>query len=425
MAAAICIYISGTSGVYAQFEGLDRKLRNAPIEKRVPSELRPEGLSYKGFIFEPKISVSEKYTSNVLATEENEKSDYITVVAPGVKISKEYDGHSFFISGGANIERFARRSEENKEEYNIAAGANIVLNSRWSFPFFVRKFMVKRARDALRDSELSKEPLGIQVLKAQTGIVRKFNRVSLELIGGYESRRFDNGGSSDGNSAVIFSGGDRQIYKTGLTANYDFPRDVKGKFPEHRLFGEIEYERQLYDRRSFVAGSFSGDDGSRHKIGLLAGFETRYKGLLFARIGGGFFHENFDQQDIESTTSTDFTADIAYSPFSKMTMRFEAERNINQDNGFTQGIKESRFLLGADYEILHNLYWENDITYSIFEVTDEDREDKDYGAEMRLRYLNSRNLTSNLAIGYLQRESDQSEESFKDLNFRIFFTTAF
>lgn len=421
--AAFCLFLLTaffSQTAIAQFEGTDRRLRNAPVSERVPDDLRAEGLAFKGFVYRPSLVVSAEYIDNVLASPDNKLSDYLVSVQPGLKIVKKYDGHEFFIAGTGNIERFSSRSEENKEEYNLRAGGLLDLNSRWSIPFFVRKAMVKRNRQAPRDTKKSEEPLGINILESEVGIIRKFNRLSLKLEGVYEERTFDNGAALNGSEALIFSDSDRQIYTGRVGAEYELSRSKESEHVEHILFGDLEYSRNLYERLAFTGTSFSGDSGSRKRIGALAGFQTQYKGLLFARLGAGFYSENFDQADLDTVTSFDFSADVEYSPLSKLMLRFQAGRDVNQDNGFISGVEVSEYLLGLDYELLHNLYFESDFSYTNFDILESEREDKDWETELRIRYLNSRNLSTNFAFGYQDRSSTDPDAEFENFNFMIY-----
>ena len=396
--------------------------------QRHPEDLRAPALVYKGFTYRPYLSVETRYDSNILRRENDTLSDYIVATRPGVEISKDIGRHRFAIRAEGNIERFTTRAEENKEEFSLELNGRIEANSRWSAPFRLTRINRQRSRDEPTDQALSTKPLDVDIFAAQLGIRRQFNRLSLTLQGNYQDIEFENGDGNDNSAFVVFSDNNRRDIGVMVRAQYDIARPVSLSGDqsrhnlnriEHSVFAELSAERSLFDRREFESGSFSGNSGSGHEIGALIGLTSQYKGLINGRIGLGYFQQSFDDPGLDDIRNLDFSADIAYHFRPKTTLRFEAERFVDQDNGFTSGVTRSKFILGADHELLHNLYLEGDLEYEDFEFEGIERDDDDIFARLRLRFLNSQNLESGFEAAFGQRSSSIPENEFDRFIFML------
>ena len=403
----LCSLVLGlmvSPGAMAQIKDpQNRTLR--PADERVPEELRAQGLVYKGFVYNPSVVVETRYDSNILSQNDDERSDYIVSIRPKLQVGKDYDGHRFSLEASGNISRFAKRPEENSEEFSLSGGALINANSKWSFPLEIERSRTKRARNAPTPNALTRKPLNIDKFKGSIGVTRNFNRLSLTLQGEYQDVEFQDGVLNGGNDVAVFSDDNREVYGGELNLKYEIPRGRNSADIEHSLFTTLAYSHQDNDTNSFVSGSFSGPSGDRDIAGLIAGFQTSYKGLLFARLGAGFIHQDFKESSLESTFDIDFLADIEYQIRPKISLYLQAEREIDQDNGFVSGVENSRFLLGTNYEIHHDLYLKAETEYKNFDFKNANREDDDFTGRIGLRYLNSRNIKSELDVSYTQRDS--------------------
>lgn len=382
----------------------DRREAARKIEDRTPEALRAERLHFKGFSYQSALSLETVYNSNILADESGEKSDYITAIKPLLTVEKVYDGHLFYLDADANIERYATRSEEDKEEFRISGGGEFDLNSRWSFPFRVYLIRDKRSRDTPTDAQRTTSPLAIKKAGLSAGVNRKFNRLTIGLLGRYRDVSYEDSAAEQTGAPIVFSDQDRQEFGATLSAGYELKND-------HTLFADLSYRRLNFDRLEFDGTSFSGSSGDRDEVTFLTGFQTEYKDFLYARLGVGVLHQNFDD-NFDSTTNFNFKADVAYNFFPKYTFNLNAERLISQDNGFTNGVTETLYEAGLDYEIRHNMLVETLLQYQTFEFETTGREEKDTSGGINIRYIHSPYLQTVLGITHEQRNSNQIDSDF-------------
>jgi hypothetical protein len=405
-----------SSLAHAQSIVWDDEVQEAkPVYERLPEELRAKPLTYGGLQYQASSVFETRYDDNILARS-SKSSDYIVAIKPKILLSKDYSAHQFKAGASANIERFASRSAENKEDLSLFAKALLFANHKWEFPLFAG--FNKKARQRNRPQALSShKPLDINRFRASAGATRRFNRLSLGALGEYVRVDNENGRQINSGAAAIYDDDDRDIYRAKLKARYDISQGSPGEggAPSHILFADFIAGRHEYDRLSYVNGRYSGTSGDRNEFAVLAGIESDYKGLLFAKLGAGYTRQEFDDQTLEDVETIDMLARIAYNFTPKLTLRLDASRELDQDSGFTQGITETGYILGADYELLHNLYMRGELGYSDFEFEGVNREDEEISAGLGLTYYHSPRLESHLGLQWQDRSSSAINSDFDRL----------
>ena len=387
-----------------------------PVDLRFPEELRAEGMTYKGFMILPSISVEGKYDSNILAESEGEKSDYIVSVRPTLDLRRQIAGHNFMLRAAGDIKRFASRAQENVEDFYGTFRGLFVGNSKWLFPIGANYHRFHRKRSAPTRSDLTEEPTLIEYYDAYGSIVRRFNRLSVELEGRYGGHRAEDGISIDTGQLVTNRDEDANIMTTTLGFYYEFPEGRDRNNTEHILFATLRHKDTDYLNPA-VSNDARIDGASRdnQETGFLLGFETDYKGLLFGSFGVGAFQRKFDSSVFETTEDFDFEADIKFNLTPKLTLKGMAKRDVVQDNDFARGYLYNYFAFGADYELQHNFYLDTLVGYGDYEFDSENDQREDISASASLKYIHSRNLTSSVGVEYFERGATDPNNEFDRL----------
>ena len=391
----------------------EQELYERPVDQRLHPELRADGLNWHGFVYKPQMAVTSRYNSNVRALNNGSDADYSVLMQPEISVQKQYDGHVLAGNLSVDIERFADLKAEDKEDVKGFLRGNFNLNSRWSIPAGISFSKQAKERSAPQQQALTKEPTDTHTLSGNLGVTRNFNRLSLSLIGAAEDITHDDGTALSNGTPVIFRDDDRTNISGLLRARYGFLRggDSNDK-PEHMLFADFKLENQDYKRRSFEGVSFSGASGDNTRYGVFSGFETAYKGLLFATLGAGYTAVKYDDATLDNVNLMTLRGEASYLITPRLELSTKALRRINQDNDFAQGYKETSFSLGIDYEAAHDLYLFSEASYSANDFIGTTREDDIYSAEIGLRYHNSHRLETRLGLSYDDRHSNQSAQEF-------------
>lgn len=383
-----------------------------PVRDRVPQDFINPGLAFKGFQYRPKLTIQGRYDSNVLAVERDKRSDLSVTVEPELNVVKRHGDSILTLKAKAEIERFANESDENSEDFEIFSQGRIEPNSDWHFPYTLSYNHRSRDRTESLANQTTTDRLTIDTLTAFGGVTRNFNRFSLSLLGTYEDIDNEDGVSIFTGAPVVYSDGDRVDVEGRVRARYEFPRGRDTKTEEHILFADAYIARSDYARRQFQGGAFTGVQGDRDIYGISAGFQTDYKGILFANIAGGYEMQDFDEPELDNTDAYTFAANVSYNITPKLTLRLDGYRGISQDNGYLRGVVETNTRVSADYELLHDWYLSSYIGYNQSDYTDIERSDDDFIANIGAKHYLSRRLSAEIEGRYFDRDSTFDQLSF-------------
>lgn len=417
--ASICF---SSTQVQAQFYQFKKNEIDLNVENRVTKDFYTEGVTKNGFIIHPQVGVETLYDSNVLAQDNSAKDDFSFSVRPSLDIFKEFRDHRFLLNIAGAIEKFISERGEDNETYQTRMKANIVGNSRWSFPISFSHEQGVRERTRPLVTQTSDERLNYNYTQADIGIKRQFNRLSITLLGNYASLSNEDGINLDRTAPVVFSDKDRSLYGGTLRFEYDFPRYDDSDYSEHVFFTNLSYANNEYDKRQFEGTGFTGPFADFSEIGFLSGFQTSYKGLVYADIGLGYSHQSYDDPTLKDGNTFRIAADIDYNISPKLTLSFDALRDVDPDNGLERGLVTSNYSIGADYELQHDLYAGAELGYSNYDFQEIDRSDDDYYGSIYLRHNHNRYLESMLRLRYQNRDSNFDQRDFDRFEAMLYLT---
>lgn len=407
--AALLIHGSQAEAQYLRDE---RVMLQMPVDERIPPELKPQPMQFQGFIVKPAVGLESFYDSNVLVEPNGEEADFALRVKPELTLQKLYDNHSFIVGGRASFDRYASVSEENRADYDGFFRGVLGQGGRFQIPYNFELSRENRDRKTPVNRALTREPGYRDRGAAETGFLKTFNRLTLGLIGRYESESFSNERSASTGAPVVFDDLDKDSLRGTLRLRYEFPGET-AKTPQHILYADLYNEHQDFKRLSYVGGGYNGDDGDQDIRGFMAGVESDYKGLVFANLGAGYEEREFEDPDLNAVSLVNLKARVDYNILPKLTLNLEGGRSLTQDNGFVQGIKRWYAGAGADYELQHNLYAGISSRYTDFSFIDAARgTEEDLMNELGLRYIHSPHLQSNIQLQYQTREAQDPDYSF-------------
>lgn len=398
MACALILPLGATLA-WAQ-TAIDERLIASPVQERVPVELIPEGRAYKGFVFFPELTVEGTYNDNIFSSDGNEEQDYIINTVPRLRVVKRYGSNSFEFDAAGLFQRYLDNKDEDLDLFSLSTAGQITVYDMAEILYDASLNTGVVTRQTPGESQFTIEPVKSRTAEGSLGIAKRFNRLKLALIGQANRKTFEDGTSRLTGLPVVFRDRNRNTYRAELSAFYDF-LGVSRDEAEHTLFGRLSYQQQKFDAPS--AGNVSSDNS---EIGFLAGIQTRYKGLIFGRLGLGYFSRDFD--NVEDVSRFDIDANIAFNVTPKLTLSLLASRNLEQDNSFVTGFLETQGTVGFDYELQHDWYVGSALTYKDREFLGDQsgREDDVIESKIFTRYIHSRYLESQLEFARSVRNSN-------------------
>jgi len=383
-----------------------------PQSGGIPKVFNAKGFVYKGFSYYPSLRFDLQSTSNVYAQEKNAQSDYVYTISPEINVIKEYKKLILSATLASMSKRYQDNGGENKDDVHFKFAANYDLNSQWSIPLRYEQKLYSRNRGDVLSQSATTEPLRIKSQYVQSGISKRFNRLILSLKGEYNTLRFNDGRSSVDGSPIIYRDNDQDAYAGQIGAKYEFLRGTDGD-AEHIAFARLKYSAHKFLRRNYSGAGFTGVSRNSTNFGALFGMETRYKGLLFANIGIGYFIQDYDEKSIDSIGALDFGAEIEYSLSPRWMVGLALDRDITQDNDIVAGQLTTSMRLSTEYEIYHRLYIDGEYGYTQRNFSQIGRKDVEDRYSLGALYLLNQNLRAQIKASHLDYQSDAAGSSYK------------
>lgn len=382
----------------------DEILIYEPTGTRVPSDYAPQGINFRGLVLYPELKVQPYYNDNIFSSETDEKADFVTNFIPRLKVEKKYGPHAFDLDLSGFASRHREYEDENLKLYSAGTSGNIHISEGLSalYSLYTKRDAISRQEPG--DTQFTIEPVTSDQSEASLGLSKQFNRLTLTLLGKGKRRTYTDGTSSITGLPVIFHDGDHNTMRTELVASYDF-LGANTEIPEHTLFALLSYQKQKFDETGTPP---SGSNPNNKETGFLAGFTTKYKGLIFGKLGLGYFQRDFEAG--EDVGKMDVDMNIGFNLTPKLTLSLAAGRDVDQDNGLLTGLVNTQGSLGLDYELLHNWYMGTSYTYKDKDFLGdmEGRNDTVQESTVYTRYLHSPRFESRLEFSHNARSSNAS-----------------
>ncbi len=392
---------------------------NKPLGLRLdPFDYRGLPKNIRGMDVNASLRTTIETTDNI-RSQENGESDIITIFNPIITLQKKIGRHFFGGGAQAEIKRHFDNDDEDVENTNFYANAELEATKSLKFPLFIGFSNLSLPRENIRVSDpsaVTETPVELQSLDASVGFSYKPNRFSIDTTLGFRQIRFDNNRFING-AAAIQEDRDHDLYSLQTDFSYDFTTSLKPRL-------SILYEDQDYARNTFTAGGFNGDDRSNQALTILAGGRWNYKNLIIGDIGIGSITRQYEDSDIDDTTDLSFQAEVIWEPSQKAHVEFNAGRTAVEDNLIIAGLDRTNVGAALDYELKRNMFIRGFFDFMNEDFTETNRTDKTYNTGIGLQYILSPHIQFGAGYEYKERSSPIDASNFEDNRFRLSLTGA-
>ena len=361
-----------------------------------PFAYRGEPVKVGSFLVWPNVTWQKEYSTNILATEDDEESDIITVIKPEVIIKKNIRNHEFILSLNTELRRYWDTSSENVENYNARFEGNIEAKHGINIPAILSYrdgHLRRRDQNRLSNADLSVEPLHNSALEAETGIVYKPKRLLLSLIGNYRQGRLENSRLRNG-TALIRENRNVDAAKLVTTVGYDVSENLTP-------FAEITYAQEDYVDELSAATSRNND-----LTRFLLGANFNYRGLIIANIGVGMEERSYDSAAVDDTNSLSFDGNLTWQADQKTKVNFDLSRQTYEDNVIIAGLTKTEAGLSVNHEILRDTFLRSHLKYELKDYDNITREDTIYDAGLGILYIINPHFQLGADYNYITRDSN-------------------
>lgn len=350
-----------------------------PVAERTPPELLPVPIDWRGFKIYPVLTTSQSVDTNIFATDGNEETDTVTNINPSLFFTKDYGRHQVNFSLEGDAKKYWSNTDEDVFNYSSSLNGFLEARREIKIPFELTYTSghEKRAQNLLQN--FSKEPIAYDSIGTALGVSYEPNRLSAAAILRHVDLSFDNGENMLGQT-IVREDGDRTLTVLELNNAYQI-------LPNHRPFLNLAFGFTDYKNKTYDGTGFNGIERDSKNFDALAGWEMAYKGLVEGYLGVGFGTRDYKDNAIEDISSSKISANINWNITKRATLNLNLKRAISEDNQILQGIILSQGRVQMDYEVLHNLYYNAYMDYSLAEFEGSAREDGIFTMGTGFRYL--------------------------------------
>ncbi len=412
--------LPGATGAQELPRGAEDVPRGETVTTRQRPEVIPLGMRVGGFLFFPKLSVTETYDDNIFRTEEDKKDDYITSIRPEFALRSDWNNHAFNLQGDAIFDRFGKNESENVEDYNVDADGRYDVTRNIYLFGFLGYSQLSEDRGS-PDEAGGVEPTEYNVYRGSARYFHRLNRVSFRLDAAAQKYDFDD--VARGPPPALPANNDdrdRLESEVALRAAYEI-------VPEYEAFVRGTVNNRAY-RTARDDSPGGGVSRNSHGYEVVAGVAIDLTGITFGDLFVGFREQRYDDDNLDTIDGITGGANITWNVTPLTTVHAGIVRRVEETTAFivgpplrrSSGFFATRYSVSADHELLRNLLLNANVALTENDYEGIDREDRIYGAGLSARYLINRNFYASVGYQHTQRKRDASPGDEADYTQNVF-----
>ena len=388
--------------------------RGETVLERPRPEVEQLGVRAGSFLLLPRVETGLTYDSNVFATAEDERDDFIAVIRPQLNVRSDFNNHALNLriagEGGYHFDY----TDENYTDYDIVGDGRFDYSREGSIGglLFHRREHEGRGDpdfDPEFGSSISRaEPVVYNVFGGETSVTQGFNRfrVRLSALANYTdySDVQLNGGLGESDEDYR----NRWDYGTSARFGYEVMQGLEG-------FVRGSYTWTRYDSSSYDRDS----DGYE----IVGGVSSDLGGLVTGEIFAGYLNKDYEAARLSDFSGLALGGRVNWNVTQLTSLSASVDRQIREST-FTIGGRQASsynrtiFALGADHELLRTLLLNARVQYREDDFNGVDRTDDVYTASAGASYQVSRYLY--LTGGYTFETRNSSFSAFDYDDHQVF-----
>lgn len=368
------------------------------MKTRVQPGYESVGLRAGPWMFNPSVTSSTFYDTNVFAAGSGKRGDFATTVASSFTASSLWERNSLDIEGGVRSKWYREFSQLDQTDANLRVRGRIDL---WHDAAILTSFRAASLHEgvgSLTSPTGAVEPTPYTLASGDITYWQKFNRLAVSF--GVRSDTYNYGSTRAQNGTII---------------NQD-SRDGRVDVAHGRLDYAISpnlgvftaFEANQRNLRGTPVQSLSSD-GYRS----LSGFNVQLGNLISGEFGAGYASQRFEDPTIGTIAGPAYRAMLNWSATRMLDVHLKVEQIITEaSDTVAGGIQANAFQLGADYELRRNLVLSVSGTYEQDKFFGQDRNDEVFSTLTELKYLLNRYSDISLQHQYFRRDSSIPTSSY-------------
>lgn len=367
--------------------------RNVSVLERERQDYDAIGINVGGFSLFPRLDARGVYSSNVFASETNEKSDVFFAFDPSLEARSNWGRHQLQAEAGLRLRRFVENESEDQDGWVARALGRLDIHGESYATGMLEAERIYEERGAEDFPGAAAEPLPIDLWGAAVRGVAQFNRA--RVSGGVHYRELDfRNVSAIGGGRLDTSGRDRDTTTV----------DLKGEWavsPDTAAFAQVTFT----DTNYWEEGPLFGPSRDSEETTYLVGANFDLTALVRGEVGVGFVNRKYASfGEVEGFA---MRGTVEYFPTQLTTITGTLRRTV-EDSVFstvTGGYFSTGGSLRVDHEFRRNILLMAFADYEQQDFSGADRTDEVYTVSAGLTYLLNRSVGLNANVGHTERDS--------------------
>lgn len=392
-AAEAQIYIS-SDPIDAVVPLIYNRGRNESVLDRPRPEVNQVGIPLGSFTVLPRFTSQLGYTSNVLQTEDDRKSDAFVRFQPRLLARSNWSLHSLQLEGTGDFVRYADQSARNENGWSVTSrgrydvSGDVAISGQMST---ARRYETQFSGASLVNV-LTVTPY--QQSQAKLLGDARFGRLRAVLSGDYTDYDFKSVRTLD-NVQLSQDGRDRKVARGAGQFEY-------GLSPDAGVFVQLGYTDTSYR----LPLTFDLPSRSSNEVRALAGVTFDLTALMRGSFGAGYISRNFDSPAYKTAKGLTVDAKLEYFPTPLTTATLAVNRTVQDATLASGGYFNTTTAFRLDHELLRTLLLNYAVSYEVDSYIGIPGKAKIGQVSGGARYLVNRLLTGNLDLTYANRKSD-------------------
>ncbi|CAO3422376.1 outer membrane beta-barrel protein [Azospirillum argentinense] len=385
------------------------------LERRRP-EVEQLGIRAGSFRILPRIETGLTYESNVFATENDTRDDFIWVTQPRVDVRSDFNNHALNFSASGNIGRFFDYSSENYADYRAQVDGryDITRDSSVSGLLFSRRDHEGRS-DPNFDVSLATgtvvprfaEPVNYFTHGGEASFNQRFNRLRVRLTGGAQYTSYQDAELTNGRTESQ-EDRDRWSYTGTARAGYEF---IQG----YEAFVQGSYNWTRYRLTPDFGGVNRDSDGYE----VVGGLSTDLTGLINGEIYAGYLSRTYDDPTLKDFGGLALGGRLNWSVTQLTSVTGSLSRQVREStyargSQIASSYNRTVAAVGVDHELLRTLLLNARVQWRQDDFNGVDRTDDVYTLGAGASYQLSRYVFVNGGYTYEKRNSNLSGFDYSD-----------
>lgn len=376
------------------------------LERRRP-EVEQLGLRVGSFNFLPRLEAGATYDTNVFATENNRRDDYIWTVRPRLEIRSDFSAHALNFTASANAGRYQEYSHENYTDYLFQTDGRYDFSKSGSLDGQVYHRQNHEGRGDIDSLSGYAEPVVYRTTGGEAGYTQRFNRVRTRLSGSANYYEYDDV-ALNGGGVARQNDRDRWEYAGVARVGYEF-------LDGYETFLQGTYSWNRYRRDTDFGGFKRDSDGYQ----VVAGISTDLTGLITGEFYAGYLGRNYDDSRLKDFNGLALGGRVnwAVTQLTAVTgsvSRQVRETSASQGTGRASSYNRTVVALGVDHELLRTLLLNARAQYRNDDFNGISRKDNIYTLGAGATYQVNRYLYLTGGYTHERRNSDAAGLDYSD-----------